>query len=603
MASRIEDYALIGDLQTSALVGRDGSIDWLCAPRFDSQACFAALLGTPESGRWKVSPACEILETHRRYRGDSLILETEFRCESGRVRIVDFMPIRSEAVDLVRIVEGLEGAVPMRMELEVRFDYGSIVPWVRSVDGGIRAIAGPDTLFCRSDVALRGEGLATVADFEVAAGKSVAFEIIWADTYGRAPAAEDPRARLAQTEHYWREWSARCTYRGPWRDAVMRSLITLKALTYRPTGGLVAAATTSLPERIGGERNWDYRYCWLRDATFSLYALHIGGYTEEALAWREWLVNSVAGRPEELQIVYGIAGERRLDETELSWLAGYEGSGPVRIGNAAYLQFQLDVYGEVVDALHLTRRIGLPPSEDAWRVQCAIMRFLEEAWKRPDGGLWEIRGDLRHFTHSKVMAWVAFDRSIAAVEKFGLKGPAARWRAVRDAIRAEVMARGFDPDLGSFVQAYGSREVDASLLMLPLLGFITPDDPRMLGTVERIRKDLESDGLLLRYRTESGVDGLANGEGAFLLCTFWLADVLALQEKFDEATEIYERLLSLRNDVGLLAEEYDPRARRQLGNFPQAYSHVGLINTARNLERHGGPAEDRPAAGADGSKP
>ncbi len=601
MASRIEDYALIGDLQTCALVGRGGSIDWLCAPRFDSPACFAALLGTPESGRWKLAPACDVLEVRRRYRGDSLILETEFRCEKGRVRIVDFMPIRSEAVDLVRIVEGLEGTVPMRMELEVRFDYGSIVPWVRAIRGGVKAIAGPDTLYCLADVPLRGEGLATVADFELTAGKSAAFEIIWADTYGRVPGPEGPHDRLALTEAYWKEWSAHCTYEGPWRDAVMRSLITLKALTYKPTGGLVAAATTSLPERIGGERNWDYRYCWLRDATFALYSLHEGGYQEEALAWREWLVNSVAGRPEELQIVYGIAGERRLDETELPWLDGYEGSRPVRIGNAAYHQFQLDVYGEVVDALHLTRRMGLPPSEDAWRVQLAIMRFLENAWKRPDGGLWEIRGEPRHFTHSKVMAWVAFDRAIAAVEKYGLKGPAERWRSIRDEIGAEVMARGFDADLRSFVQSYGSREVDASLLVLPMLGFIAADDPRMVGTVRRIRKDLESDGLLLRYRTESGVDGIEAGEGAFLLCTFWLADVLALQQKYDEATELFEHLLSLRNDVGLLAEEYDPIARRPLGNFPQAYSHVGLINTAHNLLRRG-PAEDRPRGGSDGDR-
>jgi GH15 family glucan-1,4-alpha-glucosidase len=595
---RIEDYALIGDLQTAALVGRDGSIDWLCAPRFDSPACFAALLGPPEAGRWKIAPAEIPRETSRRYRGDSLILETEFVGETGRVRVVDFMPVRSGAADLVRIVYGIEGRVAMRMELEIRFDYGSIVPWVRAIDGGIRAVAGPDTLYCLAEVPLRGEGLATVADFEVSEGQSVAFDLIWAETYGPDHVADDPRSRLEETEEFWKEWSSRCTYDGPWREAVVRSLITLKALTYAPTGGLVAAATTSLPERIGGERNWDYRYCWLRDATFALYALHVGGYTQEALAWREWLVNSVAGRPAELQIVYGLAGERRLEELTLDWLPGYENSRPVRVGNDAHRQFQLDVYGEVVDAMHLTRRMGLPPSADAWRVQCAILRFLEEAWKRPDNGIWEIRGEPRHFTHSKVMAWVAFDRAIAAVENYDLKGPSDRWRAVRREIRDQIMAMGFDRSLNSFVQYYGGDAVDASLLMLPLLGFVDAKDPAMIGTVARIRERLEVDGLLRRYRAGPEADGLPGSEGSFLLCTFWLADVLALQDKYDEAVEIFERLRSLRNDVGLLAEEYDPAARRQVGNFPQAYSHVGLINTARNLQRHGGPAEDRPKAGA-----
>jgi len=593
MPSPIEDYAIIGDLQTCALVARNGSIDWLCVPRFDSPACFAALLGAPEHGRWLLAPKGGVRTVSRRYRGDTLVLETELECDSGRVRVIDFMPIRTHVVDLVRIVEGIEGTVPMRMELEIRFDYGSIVPWVRAIDRGIRAVAGPDTLYCRSDVPMHGEGLVTVADFDVAKGDRVAFDLVWTHTYGPDPDPEDPFSRLEETEQYWSEWSSRCVYDGPWREAVMRSLITLKALTYQPTGGLVAAATTSLPERIGGVRNWDYRYCWLRDATFSLYALTVGGYTEEALAWREWLVNAVAGRPEELQIMYGIAGERRLSELELAWLPGYESSGPVRIGNAAYQQHQLDVYGEVIDVLHLTRRLGLPLSDDAWRVQRVLMDFLEQGWKEPDEGIWEIRGPRRNFTHSKVMAWVAFDRSVAAVEKFGLEGPAQHWRAICEEIRNEVLEKGFDKQLNSFVQSYGSTEPDASLLMLPLLGFIDAKDPRMVGTVDHIRTHLESDGLVSRYPNLPDVDGLPPGEGAFLLCTFWLADVLALQEKYDEAAEIFERLLSLRNDVGLLAEQYDPRSCRFLGNFPQAFSHVGLINTARNLHQSGGPAEDR----------
>jgi len=593
MASRIEDYAIIGDLQTCALVSRNGSIDWLAVPRFDSRACFAALLGEPQHGRWLLAPAGEVLAVRRKYRGDSLVLETEFECATGRVRVIDFMPVRTRVVDLVRIVEGIEGTVPMRMEVELRFDYGSIVPWVRAMDRGIRAVAGPDTVYLRGDVEMRGEDLTTVAEFAVTAGQRVAFEFMWTETHGCEPDEENASMRLEETEAYWSEWSSRCTYDGPWREAVMRSLLTLKALTYEPSGGLVAAATTSLPEQLGGVRNWDYRHCWLRDATFSLYALTVGGYTDEAVAWREWLVNAVAGRPEELQIMYGITGERRLTELELPWLPGYEGSKPVRVGNAAHTQFQLDVYGEVIDALHLTRRLGLPPSEDAWRVQCAIMKFLEKAWNEPDEGIWEVRGGRRHFTHSKVMAWVAFDRSIAAVEQFGLDGPVDRWRTTREAIRESVLEHGFDRGLNSFVQFYGSDSADASLLMLPSLGFIAATDPRMLGTVDLIRKQLEVDGFLLRYPTATGVDGLPPGEGSFLLCTFWLADVLALQGKHDEAVAIFERLLDLRNDVGLLAEQYDTRLERFLGNYPQAFSHVGLINTARNLGRHGGPAEDR----------
>ena len=594
MASKIEDYALIGDLQTGALVARDGSIDWLCVPRFDSPACFAALLGTEDNGRWKIAPTGEVRNVRRRYRGDSLILETEFECSSGTVRIIDYMPIRTDVVDVVRIVEGVEGKVPMRMELEIRFDYGSIVPWVRAIDGGIRAIAGPDTLYCRSTVPLRGQEFTTLADFEVAAGERVAFDLTWTETLGPDPHLHDAMSTLKETEAFWREWASHCAYDGPWRDAVMRSLITLKALTYQPTGGIVAAATTSLPEQIGGVRNWDYRFCWLRDATYSLYALMVGGYTEEAIAWREWLVRALAGRPEELQIMYGLRGERHLTELELEWLSGYEGSRPVRIGNAAHRQKQLDVFGELMDVMHLTRRLGIASSEDAWRVQSHVMKFLESAWKDPDEGIWEVRAQQRHFTHSKVMAWVAFDRAAAAVEKFGEQGPAERWRSIRDTIRDEVMENGFNREVGAFVQYYGSSSTDASLLMLPTLGFIEADDPRMVGTVKLIRQELETGGFIRRYIADPAVDGLPHGEGVFLLCTFWLADYLALQGKYDEAEEIFERLLSLRNDVGLLAEQYDPVARRQLGNFPQAFSHVGLINTARNLHRRGGgPAEDR----------
>ena len=598
MASRIEDYALIGDLQTCALVSRDGSIDWMCVPRFDSAACFAALLGTPDHGRWRIAPQDAIRSVERRYRDDTLILETTFTTDTGRVRVVDFMPLRSAAIDVMRIVEGIEGRVAMRMDCTLRFDYGSIVPWVRATDRGIRAIAGPDTVYLCADVPLHGENLTTVAEFEVAAGERVTFDLTWTESHDPHPPREDPCAAIEHLEQYWREWSSRCTYEGKWRDAVMRSLITLKALTYAPTGGIVAAATTSLPEQIGGVRNWDYRLCWLRDATFAIYALLGGGYMEEAIAWREWLVRAAAGLPEELQIMYSIRGERHLTELEIPWLPGYENSAPVRVGNAAFKQYQLDVYGEVMDMLHLTRKLDLPPSEDAWRVQRALMRFLEDGWKEPDEGIWEVRGPRRHFTHSKVMAWVAFDRAVSAVEQFKLDGPVELWRTIREEIRAEVMEKGFRADLNAFVQFYGSPHADASLLMLPALGFIDADDPRMLGTVELIRTQLETNGLLHRYPTTRAVDGLPPGEGAFLLCTFWLADTLALVGRHDEAEAIFERLLALRNDVGLLGEQYDPVARRQLGNFPQAFSHVGLINTARNLNKKDGPARDRASADA-----
>jgi GH15 family glucan-1,4-alpha-glucosidase len=593
MPSRIEDYALIGDCQTAALVARDGSIDWLCFPRFDSGACFAALLGAPDHGRWQIAPAAPVRSISRRYWPGTLVLETEYATDAGTVAIIDWMPPRNHAPDVMRMVVGKSGAVPMRMDLVIRFDYGWVVPWVRRTADGIRAIAGPDTLYLHTPVPTHGEDFHTVAEFTVAAGQRVPFTLTWTPTYAPEPEPLDPERELEATAAWWREWSGRSTYRGEWAEQVQRSLITLKALTYAPTGGLVAAATTSLPEQIGGVRNWDYRYCWLRDSAFTLYALMAGGYASEARAWRDWLVNAAAGEPAKLQIMYGLAGERRLTELELGWLPGYEGSTPVRIGNGAYSQHQLDVYGELMDALHYARGVGLESSEESWRLKRAVVRALEELWQKPDEGIWEIRGPARHFTHSKVMAWVALDRAVKAVERDGLPGDLARWRALRETIRAEVLARGFDPQLNSFVQTYGSKEVDASLLMLPLVGFIPADDPRMVGTVAAIQERLVHDGLVERYVTASGVDGLPPGEGTFLICSFWLADNLALQGRVAEARELFERLLGLCNDVGLLAEEYDPRAGRQLGNFPQAFSHVGLINTALNLTRAAGPAQDR----------
>lgn len=594
MPSKIEDYALIGDCQTAALVARDGSIDWLCFPRFDSDACFAALLGSPEHGRWQIAPDAAVLRVSRRYWPGTLILETEYETASGTVSLIDWMPPRDAAPNVMRMVVGKVGCVPMRMELIIRLDYGRVVPWVEGTDDGLRATAGPDTLYMHTLVDLRGVNMHTAAAFSVSAGQRVPFTLTWAPTYAAQPDALDPEQELEATAAWWREWSGRSSYQGGWEDAVRRSLITLKALTYAPTGGLVAAATTSLPEQIGGVRNWDYRYCWLRDATFTLYALMTGGYLDEAAAWRNWLVNAVAGEPSKLQIMYGLAGERRLTELELSWLPGYEGSSPVRIGNAAHSQFQLDVYGELMDAMHVARRSGLASSPAAWRVQRAVAEHLEAAWREPDEGIWEIRGSRRHFTHSKVMAWVGLDRAVKAVEQFGLDGDAARWRGLRDEIHREVCARGFDQTRNTFVQYYGSTEVDASLLMLPLVGFIKPDDPRMRGTVAAIQDQLLYDGLVQRYHGASSIDGLPAGEGVFLICSFWLADNLALQGQVGAARELFERLLSLRNDVGLLSEEYDPQTRRMLGNFPQAFSHVGLINTARNLREADGPAQNRP---------
>jgi GH15 family glucan-1,4-alpha-glucosidase len=597
MASRIEDYALIGDCETAALVARDGSIDWLCLPRFDAPACFAALLGTPEHGRWRIAPtANRIAAIRRRYRPGTLVLETDYETDEGAVTLIDCMPIGAGTPTVVRIVEGKRGRVAMSLDLVVRLDYGSRVPWVRRTSDGIRAIGGASALRLRSPIALCGERFHTVADFTVAAGQRVPFTLAWSPSCGPEPPAVEATTAVETTARWWQDWSARCTYDGEWRDAVVRSLITLKALTYAPTGGLVAAATTSLPERLGGVRNWDYRYCWLRDATFALYALMTGGYVDEARAWRGWLLRAIAGQPSQAQILYGVAGERLLPEWEISWLPGYEGSAPARVGNAAASQFQLDVLGEVADALHYARRVGLEADEDAWRVEGNLIEFVESAWRAADEGIWEVRGPRRPFTHSRVMAWVALDRAVKGVERFGLAGPVDRWREVRSAIHDDVCRHGFDQQMGAFVQYYGSTRLDASLLMIPLVGFLPATDPRVLGTVQAIGAHLVSDGFVARYQTAPELDGLPAGEGAFLACSFWLADNLALQGRRDEARTLFERLLDIRNDVGLLSEQYDPVARRLIGNFPQAFSHVGLINTARNLSRHGGPAEHRHAS-------
>ena len=581
--ARIEDYGLIGDLQTAALVGRNGSIDWACFPRFDSGACFAALLGTPEHGRWIVAPREDAWSLGRRYRPRTLVLETEWATDTGKARVIDFMPPRGTAPDIVRIVEGIEGEVEMASELVVRFDYGKTLPWMRRIDGDDRvAIAGPDALAFRSGVEHRGENLRTVAEFTVGEGERIPFTLTWYPSNEDPPDAIDAEQALQDTVEYWTEWADASTYDGDWSDEVHQSLVVLKALTYAPTGGIVAAPTTSLPERIGGERNWDYRHCWLRDATLVLLAFINAGYLEEAEAWRMWLLRAAAGDPAELQIMYGVAGERRLTELELDWLPGYEGSRPVRAGNAASEQFQLDVYGEVLDALHHARIHNLASLPEAWSLQRRLLGFLEEAWNEPDEGIWEVRGGRRHFTHSKVMAWVAFDRGVQAVERFDRAGPVERWRKVRDEIHREVLERGFNRELNSFTQSYGSKSLDASLLVIPLVGFLPADDERVVGTVAAIERELYRDGLVYRYLAED-VDGLPPGEGAFLPCTFWLADNFALQGRHDEARELFERLLALQNDLGLFAEEWDPQSRRQLGNFPQAFTHVSLVSTAFNL--------------------
>jgi len=599
MPERIEDYALIGDCETAALVSRTGSIDWLCWPRFDSGACFAALLGTPENGRWLLAPVDADARVSRRYRGDTLILETDYETTDGAVRVIDFMPLRDHRSNVVRTVVGLRGRVAMHTQIIFRFEYGLVVPWVsRLDDGSLRAIAGPDMIVVTSDVELRGRDLTTVGEFTVAEGERASFVMTWGPSHQPPPKTANPDAVLHTTEQFWKHWAGVCTYRGEWREPVMRSVLTLKALTYAPTGGIVAAPTTSLPEQIGGIRNWDYRFCWLRDATLTLLALMDAGYFRVAEAWRDWLLRAAAGSADQAQIMYGIAGERLLREWEVDWLPGYENSKPVRLGNAAHEQIQLDVYGEVMDALHQARMGRIKEIPEAWSLEKALARRLEQIWEQPDHSIWEVRGAPQHFTHSKVMAWVAFDRAIRSAEMFGLDGPIDHWREVRDRIHADVCAKAFNTNVNAFVQSYGSNLADASVLLIPLVGFLPPDDPRVRGTVEFVEKHLLVDGFVLRYDSAATDDGLPEGEGAFLACSFWLADNYILLGRRADAVQMFERLLSLRNDVGLLSEEYDPRLRRQAGNFPQAFSHIALLSTAFNLghidhEQTPRPAEQR----------
>lgn len=602
-AQRIEDYALIGNCVTAALVGRNGSIDWLSLPRFDSPACFAAMLGEPRNGRWLISPAEPGVTVERRYLPRTMVLETQFRTRSGAVTVIDFMPQTGDRslplapdrrrVDLVRIVRGDEGTVTLEMELVLRFDYGTIVPWVRRRPDGLSAVAGPDALLLRAPVDLRGEGQTTVADFTVHAGETIPCTLSWYRSHQAEPAAYDAIAVLRETIAYWESWSDRHQSNDEWREAELRSLLTLKALTYRPTGGIAAAPTTSLPEQLGGVRNWDYRFCWLRDATFTLYALLLSGYRQEAQDWREWLLRAVAGSPGEVQVMYGLAGERRLPEYELPALQGYAGSRPVRVGNAAHTQRQTDIFGEIIDAFYSAQLHGIEPEDDARNVQAKLLEFLEGHWQDPDSGIWEIRGAERRHTHSAVMAWVAFDRAIKSAKKFGLKGPIDRWQAIRAQIHREVLNHGVDHERGVFVQSYGGKALDSALLRVPLVGFLPPRDPRVIKTAEAVARELSEDGFVLRYRPEEAPDGLPHGEGVFLICSFWLADNYALLGRYSEARALFERLLDIRNDVGLLAEEYDPAAKCFLGNFPQAFSHVGLINTAHNLSQRKGPADRR----------
>ena len=597
MSTPLEDYALIGDCETAALVSRRGSIDWLCWPRFDSGACFAALLGTPQHGRWVIDACDPDARVSRSYRANTLILETRIETGEGATTVIDFMPPRGNNSDVVRLIRGERGRVRMRMELVLRFDYGVAVPWVnRLPDGTWRATAGPDMAVLRTPVPLRGQDLRTVAEFDSVAHQTVPFVLTHAPSHLPPPAAIDPEASLAATERFWHHWVARCESHGEWADAVVRSLITLKALTYAPTGGIVAAPTTSLPEQLGGSRNWDYRFCWLRDATLTLLALMNAGFYDEAVAWRDWLLRAAAGAPAQMQIMYGLAGERRLTEHEVSGLPGYEHSQPVRIGNAAHGQLQLDVFGEVMDALHQARRGGIHPREADWGFQRAIVEHLATVWKLPDAGLWEIRGEPQQFTYSKVMAWVAFDRGIKAIETMQLAGPIDRWRTIRQTLHDEICRFGYNSARGSFVESYGSNVLDASLLLLPTVGFLPATDARFRGTVEAIERHLMSDGFVRRYDTHRTADGLPPGEGAFLACSFWLADAYALLGRIDEARNLFERLLALRTDLGLLAEEYDADARRLVGNFPQAFSHVALVNTAHNLARATKPSAQRAAS-------
>ncbi|HWG60068.1 MAG TPA: glycoside hydrolase family 15 protein [Candidatus Acidoferrales bacterium] len=593
MPSKIEDYALIGDCETAALVAKDGSLDWLCWPRFDSPACFAALLGTPEHGRWKIAPRDEKAKMTRRYRKDTLILETDFETSEGSVTVCDFMPLRGKHSDVVRIVRGRRGRVPMCMELVLRFDYGRSVPWVtRTDDGCLRGVAGPNMVVLRTPVEFRGENMKTVAEFSVSEGESVPFVLTYGQSHLPAPEPIDPRRAFTDTEKFWTDWSSRCLYRGPWKDVVQRSLITLKALTYWSTGGVLAAATTSLPERPGGERNWDYRFCWLRDASFTLLVLMNAGYFDEAADWQNWLLRAVAGSPDQVQIMYGLAGERQVSEQDLDWLPGYEKSKPVRIGNKAAEQLQLDIYGEVARALYHAREGGLRKDHPGLALQAKLLEHLETIWRQADEGIWEVRGSKRQFTHSKMMAWVAFDRAIRSSEKFGLDGPVERWKKVREEIHEEVCRKGYNPKLGSFVQYYGSKELDASLLMAAKTGFLPATDPRIVGTVRAIEKKLLRGGFVLRYDTKRVRDGLSSGEGVFLACSFWLADNYVMMGRRDEAEKLFARLVDLTNDVGLLSEEYDVREERFVGNFPQAFSHVALVNTAINLSRTGETDEE-----------
>ncbi len=597
MSRPIEDYGFISNMLSCALVSRDGSIDWLCLPRFDSDACFASLLGTEENGYWRIAPEAPY-RTTRRYRHGSTILETTFETADGTATLIDFMALTEdeEHIDLFRIVRGDGGSVRLRMEFVLRFGYGQTIPWVRRADFGLTAVAGPDAIELHAPTELKNQDYRTVSAFSAGEGQSVPFALCWHPSHRPVEKHIDPEARLKETESWWREWSGRRADEdagNPWSEAVARSLVTLKGLTYRPTGGIVAAATTSLPERIGGERNWDYRFCWIRDATFTLYALLSSGFRDEANDWREWMLRAAAGHPSQLQIMYGLAGERRLPELELPWLAGYEHSRPVRIGNAAADQLQLDVYGELMDSLHTARKFKLEASEESWNFQRTLLGELNKKWSNPDKGIWEIRSESRCFTHSRLMSWVAYDRGVKAVESFGLSGPLEEWRATREAIRAEILRESWSDKRGSFVQSYGDDALDASLLLLPLVGFLPPDDPRVVSTVEAIQRELTEDGLVLRYRRTEADDGLHGREGTFLVCSFWMADALCMIGRLDEATELFERLLALRNDLGLLAEEYDPVAKRQLGNFPQAFSHVGVVNTANNLLSARGPAAQR----------
>ncbi|MFF6950825.1 glycoside hydrolase family 15 protein [Streptomyces iakyrus] len=587
MHPSIEDYALIGDEQTAALVGTDGSVDWLCLPRFDSAACFARLLGDEDNGYWRIAPVGADRCTRRAYRPDTLVLDTEWETGQGAVRVTDLMPQRDRAPDLVRIVEGLDGEVTLHSVLKLRFDYGSIIPWVRRADGHRVAVAGPDSTWLRSEpvVTSWGEDFGTHAEFTVKKGEKIAFVLTWHPSHEPRPPLVDPYDALRHSVEDWQAWASRCRYDGPHRDAVVRSLITLKALTYAPTGGIVAAPTTSLPEEPGGVRNWDYRFCWLRDSTLTLNALLAAGYQEEAEAWRNWLLRAVAGDPADLQIMYGVAGERRLPEFELPWLSGFLGSAPVRIGNDAVNQLQLDVWGEVMDSLSLARESGLSAQPDVWALQTALMDFLRTNWRQPDEGLWEVRGGRRQFVHSKVMVWVAADRAVRTLERHPeLDGDLDGWRALRDEVHQEVCEKGYDAERNTFTQSYGSRELDAALLLIPRVGFLPPDDPRVIGTIDAVREELTHGGFLLRYSTaDAEVDGLPGGEGVFLVCSFWLADALYMTGRTKEAREMFERLAGLANDVGLLSEEFDPVTGRHLGNFPQAFSHIGLVNTALAL--------------------